>query len=505
MAMPIVNLTIIYVIGIILSSFISISVNWLSIFLVFVVILLIVCYFKEAGFIATILIYIGFFIIGIELYQLATVVSTKNHIINYVGKKNITIIGVVADDPLKEKKEISALFKPEKIILKSREIKNIKGRIKLAINKNTIDWHLEYGQRLGIVCKLSDITYKDNHKIKQYYYTQDIYGIARIRDDSKIKLLSKRNGNFLIKISYDIKKNLIDSIKTTLKAPSRFILQGILLGDKRSMSHETVKLFQNTGIIHILAVSGLNVGLISLLFLSFVKKILCFSEKYAYVLTLIIIAMYALITELKPSVMRASLMMASLLIAPIFYRRSNSINNLFLAALILLIGNPKVLYNLGFQFSFIATLGILVIVPIARELSNRKWLKKVATISGVSLAAWLFILPIMLYHFHEVSIIALILNVLIVPLVGIIVWLGFITYLLFNISVYLAMITGFANQVVIKIMLFLVEVAAKVPYSIICISEFNVIFVFLYYILLLGLILYIKNIIARRVDLPEVT
>lgn len=504
MAIPIINLTIIYILGIILSSFISISGSWLSVFLVFLVLLIVFCYYKEGRFITSILIYIGFFIIGVESYQLATITDTKNHVVNYIGK-NLVIRGIIADDPTEEGKKVFALFKPEKIVVKDIVIKDIKGKIGLIVDKNLPNSRLKYGQKLEITCKLDKVAGKGNLQVQEHYYTQNIYGIVRIKKNFQIKVIDENGGNFLVKISYDIKRNFINSIENTLKAPSKFILQGILLGDKKIVPYEIRELFQETGIVHILAVSGLHVGLISLFFLTFAKKILCFSEKYAYIFTLVFVGIYALITGLKPSVMRASLMIASLIIAPLFYRRSSSINNLFLAALILLVFNPKMIYNLGFQFSFIATLGILMIVPILGKFSKNKWLKGVIAISGVSLAAWLFILPVLLYHFHKVSLIALVLNILVVPLVGIIVWCGFITYLLFNLNAYLAMIVGFVNQFIIGILLFLVEVVANIPYSVIYVSKVNMFFVVLYYGLILGLIVYMKNIIARRVDLPEVT
>ncbi|MBU0600008.1 MAG: ComEC/Rec2 family competence protein [bacterium] len=503
MVKPIINLTIAYFLGIVLSSLIYTSIKLLLVALVFVFLSLLISYLKKWRFVTSILIYISFLMIGIGAYQLSTKTDDQTHLLNYVGK-NLVMRGIITDEPIEENQKIFALLKGERVITRGKLIDGVKGKIRLIIDKEILNLRISYGQRIEVIGKLDKIGSKNNPQFQRHWYSQDVYGIVRIKKDTQIKIIDKKGGNLLFKISYGIKEKLLNSINETLKDPQKSVLQGILIGDKKAVPLETIEKFQDTGIMHILAVSGLNVSLISLLFLIFAKKIFCLSEKYANIFSLFLIGIYTIIAGLNPSVLRASLMIAALFLAPLFYRQSDSINSLFLAVFLLLILNPTMIYNLSFQFSFIVTLGIILVMPITTKLSQGKWYKWIVTSFLISLAAWMAILPLLIYYFHKTSIVALVLNILIVPLVGVIMWCGFITFILFNINIYLAKIAAMINYWAIKILLFSVEVADTIPYSIIYISKIDIFSITCYYGFLIALLIYIKSLFSKRIKLPKV-
>jgi competence protein ComEC len=274
-----------------------------------------------------------------------------------------------------------------------------------------------------------------------------------------------------------------------------------LLGERKIVPLEIKNLFQDIGIAHILAVSGLHVGFIFIFFFS-IFRFLHLNEEISRLLCLFFIFLYALITGFKPSVARASLMIAFLIIAPLFYRKSSSISNLFLAFWVLLLLNPLLIYNIGFQLSFIATLGILIFTPILGEYFQGRF-KKLVIFVAVSISAWLSILPLLLHYFHKISLLAIFINILAIPLVALIVWFGFISFLLFNLSPYLGEILGSINSTLIDLLLFITQKFESIPFGVIYVSEFSLPFIIVYYIIFLALAIYLMNIISQKVDLPK--
>ncbi len=179
--------------------------------------------------------------------------------------------------------------------------------------------------------------------------------------------------------------------------------------------------------MHILAVSGMHVGIIYIL----LNTILIFSKnKYGKVIKVIIIVislwLYAFITGLTPSVCRAALMFSFIAIGSIYSKQNNTYNSIFSSAFILLIINPFNFFSIGFQLSYVAVLGIVALQPIIyKSIYVKNYiLDKTWSLFSVTLAAQIATTPLTLYYFHNFSTYFWLSNLIIVPMIPIITYLA---------------------------------------------------------------------------------
>ena len=198
---------------------------------------------------------------------------------------------------------------------------------------------------------------------------------------------------------------------------SRELLPALLLGSKNQMSSEFKESFQTSGVIHLLAVSGLHLGLIYLAF-QFLFKPLGLPRWIFQLLTLLPLWIYAGFVGFTVSVVRAAFMFTVLGLAQ-KYKRSHSLANWMAAAAGLLFMNPGILIDIGFQLSFSAVAGILVLNPIIRKYNRSRFkiIRFIFAAAGISLAAQLSTFPIIYYHFGGFPTYFLPANLLVIPLI----------------------------------------------------------------------------------------
>jgi competence protein ComEC len=182
------------------------------------------------------------------------------------------------------------------------------------------------------------------------------------------------------------------------------VAKALLLGQKKNLEKEVSDAYATAGAMHILAVSGLHVGIIYGFFFLFVKPFRLSVPKRVLYLSLIILLIwgYAMLTGMSPSVMRAATMFSLMALAQMKSRSPSIFNAIALSALILLILDPFLIYAVGFQLSYIALLSILVIQPMLVRLwlPKNRFLEYVWQISTVGIAAQLATFPISAYYFH---------------------------------------------------------------------------------------------------------
>lgn len=203
------------------------------------------------------------------------------------------------------------------------------------------------------------------------------------------------------------------------------VLSALSLGDKSTLSPDLKSDYAAAGAMHILAVSGLHVGIIFLLFNQLFKR---FNDSVVQrtikaLLLLLVIWAYAMLTGFSPSVQRASCMFSFIIISSALKRHSNIINSIAGSALLLILINPNLLYELGFQLSYAAVVGIVLIHPAIYPLVGSKFwiIDKAWSLIVVSLAAQLATLPFTIYYFHQFPNWFLLINLLIIPMAFMIV------------------------------------------------------------------------------------
>lgn len=256
-------------------------------------------------------------------------------------------------------------------------------------------------------------------------------------------------------------------INQILPEPHAGLLSGMLFGAKSSLPKELYEQLIATGTIHIVALSGQNisilVGIISSLTLRFGRKI-------SFWLTVLILLGFISIVNIEPSLIRAVIMGSMQLIAIYIGRQYWSLLSLLLAASGMLIINPSWIDEPGFQLSFLATLGIILIGPKLTNVDkDLNWQREIwiefKTSLQITLAAQLFTLPAIIWHFGRTSLVSPLSNVLISPVIAPIMILGLSASILGSISVYAARLIGGVLWVLLSFLLAVVEFTSKFPYA----------------------------------------
>ncbi|MUP47349.1 ComEC family competence protein [Gramella sp. BOM4] len=243
------------------------------------------------------------------------------------------------------------------------------------------------------------------------------------------------NSKDLRSLAWNFREKLIKNLKEEgLNQEATAVLQALILGQRRDIQDSLYKSYAAAGAIHILAISGLHIGIL-LLFLNFIFKPLERS-KYGKIVKIVLILSFlwgfAILSGLSPSVVRAVCMFSFLAIGLQLKRKTSVLNSLFLSLFFLLLYDPFLIFQLGFQLSYLAVLGIIILQPILYGIVEIK--KKIPDyfwkLITASVAAQLAILPLSLYYFHQFPGLFLVSNIIILPLLGFIMGLGFLTIIL---------------------------------------------------------------------------
>jgi competence protein ComEC len=216
--------------------------------------------------------------------------------------------------------------------------------------------------------------------------------------------------------------------KYPFKPNERAIINALLLGQRNDISKEIYEDYKNSGAVHILAVSGLHVGII-LLFLNMLFKpvgLLKHGRVYKIILIILCLWGFAVITGLSASVTRAALMFSLVAISLNYKRPTNTLNILACSAFIILLFKPNILFDVGFQLSYLAVIAIVTIYPLLYSFWQPKYwvVDKLWQAFIVSIAAQFGVLPISLYYFHQIPGLFFLSNVIVIPFLGVILAYG---------------------------------------------------------------------------------
>ena len=214
--------------------------------------------------------------------------------------------------------------------------------------------------------------------------------------------------------------------------PVQNLINALMFGQRQDMEKGMNSDYINAGVIHVLAISGLHFTLLFAIFnwlLAPLKRFRKFGATGHFISILVLMWLFALITGLSASVVRAVVMFSFLMTGELLARRVNTLNSLAISALVLLLAKPAFLFDAGFQLSYMAVLGIVVLQPFYKKWKRSKYtlIAKTQDLVAVSLAAQVFVLPISLYYFNQFPLLFLIANIIVIPLSDIILILGLIT------------------------------------------------------------------------------
>jgi len=311
---------------------------------------------------------------------------------------------------------------------------------------------------------------------ERYLRKEGISFVASFANAEKIG-----EGGFSIRKNlFSIKRSFISAIERAIPDPESALLSGILLGSEESLDKELLDAFRIVGIIHIIVLSGYNITIVA----EAVMRLMSFlSRRKALVIGTLGIVLFAIMVGGGPSVVRASVMAILVLIARFTHRTYAISRSLLIAGFVMIAWNPYVLsFDLGFQLSFLATIAIIWIAPLLEKrlgfITERFGLRDIAS---ATLATQIFVLPLLVYASGTVSISGFIVNLLVLPFIPSIMFVGFFTGLIGVFSSGIALIPGVISYALLTYVVSLSSFFASLPLSAISIGAVSFLVpVFLY-------------------------
>ncbi len=273
-----------------------------------------------------------------------------------------------------------------------------------------------------------------------------------------------------------------------LKSPNLEILGGIVFGDDAVAPPEYIKAsFINSGLLHILAASGMNVAFI-FTFWVFLLRFFKIPYKPRVASGMVIIVLYTLMTGLGPSVVRAALMLLFVLVGKLIDRDVHSVSLLAFVAVLLLIYNPAYINDVSFQLSFLVTFGLITTANIISSKLNDKIPNWILAVILIPLTAQIWVAPIQMFYFNTFSLYSVLANISTVGLLSVICFCGFISSIIAVIAPianYSCMVFDFFNNYLLNILVWISNLYGNLPHCVIQTTHPNIIQLILYYLMLI--------------------
>jgi competence protein ComEC len=398
-------------------------------------------FFKKIS--SEVLLMLALILMGGALVQSKNQFNHKNHFINsskYFKTNHDFLIKL--NDPIKIKKEKVTVTGEIVGYIKNRLQYPLTGKVLVHLALDSNSNKLLPGDFIEVNSILNSIHSLGNPNEFDYSkYLKNKQIVAQFFLTSNTRWNKYKSSFPLNRYSTIIRNRCLDIFKRSgLQSNNLFIASALTFGYKNDLNTFVKNIFSRTGAMHVLAVSGLHVGIIFLIVNSIISllKIPFRYDWLGHFFILLIIWSYALITGLSPSILRATTMMSFFIIARVFNKHTSIYNVLFSSVFFLLFVNPFLIIDVGFQLSILAVFGILFFYPKIYNLINVKHyiLKKIWAISSVSLAAQLTTFPISIFYFHQFPNLFLLSNIFVIPLVFILLIVGLFTIVLsFNNSI----------------------------------------------------------------------
>lgn len=479
---PFIKFTIAFIVGILSAGLFQFDLHFyqISVFIFFLILLSLAKYFRFNNIISSVLFLILIFIFGIYISKVNEI-RIVSPISNYQKEKNVKLYAEVTSVELERSYEIvftvltdSLIIDSNSIVTKDYIICKFRGD---SLQRKNIYTQLNAGNKIYLTGTYQKGREKRNpgeFDYDKYLKSKSVTGLFVTYDTDSINILSNQKDYF--KSSLHSVRKLIDETIHKLHNPQTAgLLRGLLLADRSEIDYETKNEFINSGVVHILAVSGLHVGYVLVIIIFMFGR---FGIYLRSILTILGLVAFMFLTGVPPSVFRATLMSVVIIIAFLSNRSTNIINSISIAGFIILLLNPNEIYNPGFQLSFSAVLAIGILYPYIQKIIfklnlKHKWLEYILLFFGVSLSAQIGTLPFTLAYFSKLSVVALFANLIVIPTVGVIIGIAFITVFIGVISNSIAIYFAAANDLLSGWMIDFIKYTGQLDFSFLWIRNYS--------------------------------
>lgn len=473
---PAVRLVLLVIAGILLAQYVT--VRPLAVYggVVIVAVVAFVGYLRNGrSMLAAVGMQLSVLLIGFSLATLERQRIETETLIPRQFDEPIVAQGYLESEPVKKQNRYELVVRTSKIV-RPGAAGNTQRRVLVVVRQRNVTAALDSlraGNEIRIRGRLEPVPGPRNpgdFDYGRYLALNEIFGVISVGDSSRVDVLPSARGRTLASLLGSAQKGVYQVLDRFHPPEQASFLKGVVFGYRGDISLDIKQSFIDTGTIHILAVSGSNVVVVALIFFS-LGGLFRLSKRWVVAVTILGLLCYMFITGLSPSVIRATIMGIAILLGTLFERRTDIYNSLAAAALLMLLWDPKYLFDVGFQLSFAAVISIVYFYPKLESLIRRiperfeeiKAIDYVLKLFAVSFAAQLGTLPFTAYYFGRVSVVSLLANLVVVPVSGINVMLGFATIALSYGSEWVARCYAELDGVLVTFLLGFVKAASKVP------------------------------------------
>ena len=420
------------------------------------------------GWIRSLLLLFLFVLAGIVLVLMKDSRSRKD----WYGKliqPGDQLVAVIDEAPVEKPKTIKAIAAVQYLLRGNQQIP-VSGNILLYFRKDSTAI-VSYGNRILLRKQPDPLRNPGNpasFDYRQYLLRQGITGQEFIQPKDW-RLLDTTSGKALRQFFINSRTAITALLRKTIPGKKeQGLAEAMLIGYKNDLDPTLLHAYANTGVVHIIAISGLHLGLIYWL-LGLILRPLQRFKKIAWLRALLLLAglwSFSLLAGAQPSVLRSAVMFSFIVVGEMLGRQSSIVNTLALSAFFLLCINPYWLWDAGFQLSYAAVLSLILFMqPIYRLLYIRwKWLDYIWKMNAVTLAAQVLTIPISIYHFHQFPNYFLFTNLIAVPLSSLVV-LAEILICVLPFAPSLAAATGKLTGWLIQLLNSCIEWASRLPFA----------------------------------------
>lgn len=372
-------------------------------------------------------------------------------------EERVVMEGIVVKESEKRDEYARVVFLPD--TLSGEDILNKKTKI---LFQAAYPAPFEYGDRISVAGTLKKPWEGEGNFNYPMYLAKD--GVFYEIKNAEAELLQKEaGGNSIKRFLFSIKNKFLKNIQISLSEPGASLIGGILLGIKGSLGENFTDALRAAGVIHIIVLSGFNITIVASSMMWLFSYF--FSKRIALTAASMAIVLFAIMVGAGATVVRASGMALLVLLARFLNRRSSIINLLLITGIIMSAINPLIVaFDVSFQLSFLATLGLILLSPVFEKMFSFITQKiGLREIVSATVATQLFVFPILLYNGGQFSLVSLPANILILPFIPLVMFLGFLTGLFGFLGTALSFPFSFLTSLFLSYMIVVVNFFASFP------------------------------------------
>lgn len=340
----------------------------------------------------------------------------------------------------------------------------------------------QYGDRLRISGKLQTPFETEDFSYKKYLAQKNMYSVMRF---GTIERVATSQGNVIIGLLLRFKSRFIEVLSHIVPEPHQGLLLGLLVGARQALPADLLEAFKITGVTHIIAISGFNISIITRIVGRAIQQ--QFGPRIALAVCVLVVAGFVVITGGAASVVRAAIMGLLAVVALNVGRANAALNALVFTGAIMVALSPRIIQtDIGFQLSFLATAGLIFFAePLEQLLRRVPDVLELRTTLAATIAAQVFVLPLLIGYFDRLSVVAPLVNVLILPTIPLTMLLGFVAGLCALLWPMLGFVPGWLAWAFLNYQIVTIRWFAAWPYAAIAVSGISLPWMVSYYALLL--------------------